>query len=107
MLETENISSKFVDFLRECLMFSPSERPRPFDLLSHPIFRKYNKVYVSQQVPMTYPVTRVEKNQLQKMRNSGQDEIKIKQLLEIIKLKVKYEKQMSFQQFLVKSFSQL
>ena len=47
MLESGNYSAKFMDFLRECLMFSPQDRQRPFDLLSHPVFKKYNKAYVS------------------------------------------------------------
>ena len=47
MFESTNYSPKFTDFLRECLMFDPKDRMKAFDLLSHPIFRKYNKIYIS------------------------------------------------------------
>lgn len=84
---------------------------------------------------MTFPVTTVEKHNLRKVRYkhrmiqqegltesnkaAGQeedlspsqilnfDEIKINQLLDIIKIKVHYEKQMPFSNFLVKSFNQV
>ena len=64
MLESSNFSPKFIDFLRECLMFDPKDRMKAFDLLSHPVFRKYNKIYISQQIVMTKPITRVEKHNL-------------------------------------------
>jgi hypothetical protein len=48
-------------------MFDPKDRLKPFDLLSHPIFRKYNKIYISQQITMTYPITTVEKHNLKKL----------------------------------------
>jgi serine/threonine protein kinase len=48
MIERQNYSAKCLDFLRECLMFDPKDRMKAFDLLSHPVFRKYNKVYISQ-----------------------------------------------------------
>lgn len=47
MFEKQNFSAKFIDFLRECLMFDPRDRMKPFDLLSHPVFRKYNKIYLT------------------------------------------------------------
>jgi len=47
MFESANFSPKFIDFLRECLMFDPKDRMKAFDLLSHPVFRKYNKIYIS------------------------------------------------------------
>ena len=135
MFEGQNYSSKFLDFLKECLMFDPKDRMKAFDLLSHPVFRKYNKVYISQQIVMTHPVTMIEKHNLQKLRCHNRklhsdsmsaskqpespseelspsqilnfEEIKINQLLDIIKIKVNFEKQMSFTQFLVKSFNQV
>lgn len=48
MIEPQNYSSKFLDFLKECLVFDPKDRMKAFDLLSHPVFRKYNKIYISQ-----------------------------------------------------------
>lgn len=69
MFENNNFSQKFVDFLKECLIFDPKDRLKPFDLLSHPIFRRYNKIYISQQITITYPVTTVEKHSLKKLRN--------------------------------------
>ena len=48
MIEPQNYTSKWLDFLKECLIFDPKERMKAFGLLSHPIFRKYNKVYISQ-----------------------------------------------------------
>lgn len=132
MFESQNYSAKFIDFLKECLMFDPKNRMKAFDILSHPVFRKYNKVYISQQIVMTSPITKVEKHNLQKLRcisrnlqqNSSRtkksiydefsqrelypiEDIKIQQLLDIIKIKVKYEKKMSFLQFLMHSFSQI
>jgi serine/threonine protein kinase len=47
MLDKDNYSGKLLDFLKECLMFDPKDRMKAFDLLSHPIFRKYNKIYIS------------------------------------------------------------
>ena len=54
--------------MRECLMFDPKDRMKAFDLLSHPVFRKYNKIYISQQIVMTKPITKVEKHHLTKIR---------------------------------------
>jgi serine/threonine protein kinase len=68
MFESQNYSAKFIDFLKECLMFDPKNRMKAFDILSHPVFRKYNKVYISQQIVMTSPITKVEKHNLQKLR---------------------------------------
>ena len=64
MLESANYSPKFIDFLRECLIFEPKDRMKASDLLSHPVFRKYNKIYISQQIVMTRPITKVEKHHL-------------------------------------------
>lgn len=68
LFESQNYSKKFIDFLRECLMFDPADRLKAFDLLHHPVFRKYNKIYISQQILMTKPVTEVEKHHLNKLR---------------------------------------
>lgn len=68
LFEKQNFSAKFIDFLRECLMFDPRDRMKPFDLLSHPVFRKYNKIYLSQQLVLTRPITKVERHHLQKLR---------------------------------------
>jgi len=67
-LDSANYSSKFLDFLRECLMFDPADRLKPFDLLSHQIFKKFEKIYVSQQVVVSRPFTSVEKYHLKKVR---------------------------------------
>ena len=86
---------------------------------------------------MTKPITKVEKHHLQKLRsqyrnlqNQGDQkelpnnqpkdddqkqsdlqltntDIKIRQLLDIIKIKVKYEKKIPFLQFLMQSFNQI
>lgn len=47
LFESQNYSKKFTDFLRECLMFDPADRMKAFDLLHHPVFRKYNKIFIS------------------------------------------------------------
>ena len=126
LLDKDNYSTKFLDFMRECLMFDPKDRMKAFDLLSHPVFRKYNKIYISQQIVMTKPITKVEKHHLTKIRrqykNSLQGlecdpqdqkdmptnpDLKIKQLLDIIKIKVRYEKRMGFLSFLMSSFNQI
>ena len=129
LFESSNYSPKFIDLMRECLMFDPKDRMKPFDLLSHPVFCKYNKIYISQQIVMTRPVTKVEKHHLKKLRleyknltqpaeeiiMSEQDQvdqeestdIKFSHLLDIIKLKVNYEKNMSFLHFLTFSFNQI
>ena len=49
-------------------MFDAKDRMKAFDLLSHLVFRKYNKVYISQQIVMTHPITMVEKHNLRKLR---------------------------------------
>lgn len=56
---------------------------------------------------MTSPVTEVEKHHLDKVRqqnkdktNPGPSDINTKQLLDIIKLKIKYERKMNFLDFL-------
>lgn len=68
MFEHTNYSAKFIDFMRECLIFDPKDRMKPFDLLSHPVFRKYNKIYINQQIVMTRPVTNVEKHHFKKLK---------------------------------------
>lgn len=68
VFEPGNYSAKFVDFVKECLVFDPKDRLKPFDLLSHPCFRKYNKIYASQQLVLAHPITQVEKHHLQKLR---------------------------------------
>lgn len=73
LFESQNYSSKFLDFLRECLMFDPQDRMRAFDLLHHPVFRKYNKVYISQQILMTKPVAEVEKHHLKELRDKNRE----------------------------------
>ena len=45
MLDASNFSAKFLDFVKECLVFDPKDRMKAFDLLSHPVFRKYSRVY--------------------------------------------------------------
>ena len=74
-----------------------------FDLLHHPVFRKFNKVYISQQVMIATPITRVEKHHLKKMKPADQP-IKNKQLLDVIKLKIKFEKELGFLDFLKEQF---
>ena len=48
LLDQQNYSQKFLDFLRETLMLEENDRMQAFDLLHHPVFRKYNKTYISQ-----------------------------------------------------------
>ena len=109
-------------------MFDPKDRPRAFDLLSHPVFKKYNKVYISQQIALTRPVTEVERHALQKIRKQGKtngaekqsegggeraaeaassQDIKLNHFLDIMKIKVHFEKKITFSQFLMQSFSQV
>ena len=77
---------------------------------------------------MTKPITKVEKHHLQKLRRQykrgvqglnesvesddqkeppANPDLKINQLLDIIKIKVRYEKRMGFLPFLMNSFNQI
>jgi serine/threonine protein kinase len=112
LFDPSNFTPAFVDFMRELLMFDPKDRLSAFDLLSHPVFRKYNKVYLSQQIILTKPITRVEKHQLKKLKAQGKDkdsakDIKIRHLLDIIKLKIKFERKMPFLAFLEAQFTHI
>ena len=112
LFDPSNFTPAFVDFMRELLMFDPKDRLLAFDLLSHPVFRKYNKVFISQQIILTKPITRVEKHQLKKLKIEGKEkdsvkDIKIKHLLDIIKLKIKFERKMPFLQFLEAQFTHI
>lgn len=105
-----NFSELFLDFLQECLVMDVTERQSAISLLSHPVFKSFNKnqsEVCRQRHIRSSPIVSFEKQYLKKMVLGAHQPIGKKQLFEIAKLKIRSNNPgLQFAQFLQRQIDQ-